>query len=173
MTFEEAKADWLDTLAKHPGTGFIPSFGAWASMCGMRGDAFRTRCYKTHRVEVAKHTLFRTIYHQERAEEYLRLRALGHIKLDARAKAGICIERAQSIEPFKKKFYDWPTLWESARAFLAEDRTTHELAAQMNVNPQLLLNLRSRGLPAWVVVEKRGAFLAWRAKGGKRVRLRG
>jgi hypothetical protein len=164
MTFEEAKADWLETLAKHPGTGHIPALGVWAAMCDMPEHAFRTQCRKTHPVEVARHALFRAIYAQERAAEYQRRRGEGETKIAARAGAGICATRARVIEPPTKLFHDWPTLLEGARAWLAEPRTTHQLAEKLDVDPQGLHNLRARGLPRWLRVTKEGAFLRWQAK---------
>ena len=164
MTFEEAKADWLATLAAHPGAGYIPSIGAWANMCDMERREFERRCTRSHPVEVARHRLFRVIYAEERRKEYQRLRAEGVPRLEAFNRAGISGDRAREIEPPTKVFHDWPALWASVRDWLAEPRTTHDLAARMGVDPRSLHNHRARGLPRWLGVEKVGAFLWWQAK---------
>jgi len=164
MTFEEARADWLATLAKHPGTGYIPAIGVWGSMCGLERGCFEKRCRKSNPVEVARHALFRAIYSEERAAEYQRLRAAGMPRREAFNTAGISGPRAHELEPATKRFHDWPTLLEGARAWLAEPRTTHQLAERLDVDPQGLHNLRARGLPRWLKVTKEGAYLRWQAK---------
>ena len=164
MTFEEARIDWLETLAKHPGTGYIPAIGVWGNMCGMERSNFERRCKTTHPVEVARHRLFRAIYAAERAAEYQRLRAEGASRLDAFTKAGISDNTAYQIEPPTRVLFDWPAMWAEVKPWLEQPRTTHELAEKLGVDPQNLHNLRARGLPRWLRVTKEGAYLRWQAK---------
>jgi hypothetical protein len=164
MTFEEARADWLATLAAHPGNGFIPAIGVWANMCGLERGVFEKRCRRSNPVEVARHALFRAIYSEERAAEYQRLRVQGMPRREAFNTAGISGPRAHELEPANKVFHDWQALLDGAREWLAQPRTTHELAERLGVDPQGLHNLRSRGLPRWLRVTKEGAYLRWQAK---------